>query len=530
MGKLCYAYTSSTSFTVPTDTKCICYISVGGGGGGAYPQQVVGNSPQPGGYTQFSAGGTSFGYAGGGGYGNYSTGGAGGYGTYAYGQTGYMNYSGGGSARAASGYGPFGSGGAGQWRSPNQSAGGGGGGASQTTIARGNSGAIPGQSVSWTVGCGGRQGGTGTCRYGASGAVYMWVCTYDPPIPSISAVPTAFRANGTDGSDGTVDLTWSTSGGESDSEVLERLDLANNVVESYGQVNRNQSTPFVVSPTESSQFRITVSNPAYTRTDSVTVYVYQEPVVTFISDAVDDTIIQGQSVNLTWSVTGDADSIFITPGIGQSVLSSSQQVSPSVTTTYTASASGLGGTGSAELTITVLPPPTISVSGPVNVLWGENIPISIEATNSDGGISYVATYYFTDGTFAIQDSVDIPNSIGDEVNIQAYDVVVNYDSTLPLPLGPSSVEIVFSVDGYGTLSDTDTLTIPIIIDQLPNAIDIPETDDAIKDENPVITPDVEVTSVQIVIDDIDIPVEIKSDYPIQVEIDNDDNFRDVRQI
>ena len=64
MGRICYIYTSSTGYSVPTATKCICYFAVGGGGGGAYPQQVRGLSPQAGGSTSYSAGGP---FAGGGG-------------------------------------------------------------------------------------------------------------------------------------------------------------------------------------------------------------------------------------------------------------------------------------------------------------------------------------------------------------------------------------------------------------------------------------------------------------------------------
>jgi len=355
------------------------------------------------------------------------------------------------------------------------------------------------------------------------------VCTYDPPSPSITATPLAFRRNGSDGSDGTVDLTWSTSGGESTSEILERLDIDGNLEESYGQVNRNQeSPPFVVAPVESSIFRLTTSNPAYTRSDSVTVYVYQEPVVTLITQ--NDTIVRGQSTNISWSVEGDADTFTVSPGIGQSNLSGNQNVSPTVNTIYVGVASGLGGTGSSELEITVLQPPTITAAGPLNVLWGQGIPVSIEATNAPGGISYVATYYYTDGSSAVQPSVDIPNSVGDEVNIQAYTIGINYDDTLPLPLGPESVDLLFTVDGYGDLTATFPLTMPIIIDETPNVIDIPESDDTFKDENPVVTPDVEVTTQQIVVDDIDIPVEIKADYPIQVEIDNGGTYQDVRQI
>jgi len=88
----------------------------------------------------------------------------------------------------------------------------------------------------------------------------------------------------------------------------------------------------------------------------------------------------------------------------------------------------------------------------------------------------------------------------------------------------------FTVDGFGSLTASDTISVPIIIDQLPNTVDIPESDDTFKNQEPVVTPDVEVTTQQIVVDDIDIPVEIKSDYPIQVDIDNSDNWQDVRQI
>jgi hypothetical protein len=43
------------------------------------------------------------------------------------------------------------------------------------------------------------------------------------------------------------------------------------------------------------------------------------------------------------------------------------------------------------------------------------------------------------------------------------------------------------------------------------------------------TPDAIVTSEQIVVEDIDIPVEIKSNYPIQVEVDGG-TFIEVREI
>lgn len=84
--------------------------------------------------------------------------------------------------------------------------------------------------------------------------------------------------------------------------------------------------------------------------------------------------------------------------------------------------------------------------------------------------------------------------------------------------------------GDGNLTDEDYHDVIIYIDRLPDYIEIPESDDKIKGEEPVITPDAEIISEQIVINDIDVPVEIKADYPIQVEINNSALWYDVRQI
>ena len=80
------------------------------------------------------------------------------------------------------------------------------------------------------------------------------------------------------------------------------------------------------------------------------------------------------------------------------------------------------------------------------------------------------------------------------------------------------------------MTDVDVVTVPINIDQTPNAIQIPSSEDKLRDESPVITPDVEVTTDQLLIEEIDIPVEVKSDYPIQVEIENSGTYIEVREI
>lgn len=517
MSTSCYSYASSSTFSVPSAVKCITYIAVAGGGGGARPNNgdpYFGQTPTSGGATY---GGPSGLYAGGGGPGQWYYGGYGGYGNYSYGQTGFYNSSGGNTARARSGYGPYGQGGAGQWRSPTQSYGGGGGGASICTVGRNTSGAIPGQYISFTVGYGGVQGGTGNCRYAFGGAYYITVCNYDRPSASVSASPSAIIR----GQNTTV--SWSTSG-DTDSEILN-----SSIDGSFGQVSRSGS--ITVNPQQTTTYTYTVSNPAYTVSETTTVTVYIPPVVNLTTNAANNTIIQGNSTTLFWSVTGDASSMTITPGIGTAVLNGSQQVSPSVTTTYTATASGLGGTGSAEVTVTVLPPPTIQVAGPISIYYNESpIPVSIDATNVEGGISYVVTKFYGElgnaqGLQTVTSpAVTIPNSIGDSVNI-FYDIPIEYDT-----FGPRRISINFTADGYGSLTATDSLLVNVNIDETPDYIDIPETEDTIRNEEPVVTPDTEVTSEQIVINDIDIPVEIKSDYPIQVEIDNSDTWLNVREL
>ena len=496
------SFTYSSNLILRQDVKSVNYIIVAGGGGGARPNVGFGRSPNNGQDTRLNTTGL---WSQGGRHGNLNSGGSGGYGNYRYGRNGSINYSGGQYQRAASGYGNTGSGGAGQWRSPSLTGGGGGGGASRSTYNRGQNGAIGGQRIYWTIGQGGTQGGNGSRRRGDNGAIYIAQTTYDRPAASISASPTSvIQGNSTT-------LSWSTSG---DVNTVTITDLGN--VSTSGSVN--------LSPQSTTTYTVQASNPAYTTSDAVTVTVLIPPQVNMNFD--NSTIVLGESATLTWSVTGDASTMTISPGIGNTSLAGQQVVTPTSTTVYTGTATGLGGTGSDTAVLTVLPPPTLSVAGPLVVDYEDPMNFSIEATNAPGGISYVYSQVNTDGsTEAVTDPVMIPNSNGDLVNITDFEFTPVYDN-----FGPSSVSITFTANGYGGLLAQEVEVIPITIDQTPNAIDIPSTEDKLRDEEPVITPNVEVTSEQIVVEDIDIPVEIKSDYPIQVEIENSDVWYDVREI
>jgi hypothetical protein len=96
--------------------------------------------------------------------------------------------------------------------------------------------------------------------------------------------------------------------------------------------------------------------------------------------------------------------------------------------------------------------------------------------------------------------------------------------------GPMAIIVTMTANGQGGLIRIRQVTVPVSIDQTPDAIDIPSIEDKLRDEQPVITPDVEVTSEQIVVDDIDIPVEVKSNFPVQVEIDNSNVWYNIREL
>ena len=94
-------------------------------------------------------------------------------------------------------------------------------------------------------------------------------------------------------------------------------------------------------------------------------------------------------------------------------------------------------------------------------------------------------------------------------------------------VGPSHVTITIDVEGYNSLTATAQSTTAIIIDETPN-FSVPESRDKLKDETPVITPESTVTTT-IEVTDIDIPVEIRSNHPIQVEIE-DFGWTDLKEI
>jgi hypothetical protein len=91
----------------------------------------------------------------------------------------------------------------------------------------------------------------------------------------------------------------------------------------------------------------------------------------------------GEFSVLSWNST-HADTCSIEPSIGSVVLNGSTLVSPKESTTFTITASGAGGATSANVTVTVLYPPTVEISvDPETILLGESCTLSWNSTHSD---------------------------------------------------------------------------------------------------------------------------------------------------
>ena len=233
------------------------------------------------------------------------------------------------------------------------------------------------------------------------------------------------------------------------------------------------------------------------------------PSITF--SASPTTINPGSATRLTWQVTGtnpNTISTTINQGLGSVPNSSFIDLYPTVNTTYTLTAVGTGGTNTATVTVNMVQLPSITATGPTQIDWEDtNIPINITATNSTG-ISLLETY---DGV--AKPPVSLPNSSG-SVNWtgnNAYNYVPDWSSPV------ETIQLQFTCGGASAF-----VVMSVGIDKTPDPINIPSnTGD----------PDEEFISplIPVEVDDIDVPVEIKANLPIKVEIDASGTWQDVRQ-
>ena len=290
-----------------------------------------------------------------------------------------------------------------------------------------------------------------------------------------------------------------------------------------------------ITPTSSGSYTLVASGGGQTtstRTISITVYI--PPTISFTS-SLGTTIVAGQSTIIYWTTAGDADTITWTQGdITNTNLNSNSTVSPSDTSTYCAKVSGLGGTSPVTcITITVKQVPTGSLTVPETIDYGVNFNIGYDTQYATNEISIVPTYVYLDGTTVTGTTINRTVASGDELGDPDSDTVRTGVVPITVPwndFGPTQVTFALTATGGGGSAFVSPVSKSVNIDQTPANIVIPESDGLLKDANPVITPDTTVVSEMYLIDDIDIPVEIKASDPIDVNVNGTDNWEDVRQL
>lgn len=544
----------SYSVTIPTDAINVRFTIAAAGGGASYKNgdgffwYNNGGQGRVGEFTIFSRtydytlyfyvgtqGGTGVGTSG------FGNAGGGGWSPIASGGRGYNTGGGGGGASGVydSGLGRYiavvgGGGGAGRFYNQYSAGLGIGGGATDGSISTrngsdaraGNSGGGGGGSTNGVLGSsGGGAPGQGQNGYGGNSAYYFrggisWNSPgygnsgngyyslsfdYGPPrIQYFTISPTKIIRGEN------VDLSWSVVG------AINSVSIA-----TVGNVAFTGN--LTLSPLNDTTYLLTAQGPGGTSTSTKVVDVLIPPEVTITSNVVDNTINKGEIVELTWTTTGDATNATLLPGVGATNINGSATFSPTTTTTYTIAVSGEAGSDSDEITIIVNNPPEVELNGPLRVNYGETVNLSYRGVNVTNTFQLLVRYVYLDGTNTDYELIE-ELATGD---LSQGDLILNpiYNN-----FGPYRIEYLLYAIGDGYLTDQDQFIVDVDIDQTPDVIDIPQTEDKIRDEEPVITPDTEVTTDQIVINDIDIPVEIKAEYPIQVEIDNDGVWRNIREM
>jgi len=232
-------------------------------------------------------------------------------------------------------------------------------------------------------------------------------------------------------------------------------------------------------------------------------------------------IVNGSSSTLTWSYT-NGTSASINQGVGVVTLSpNSKSVTPTIDTIYTLTVTGPGGTVSTPVTVTVNQIPAVTLTTPVDVLYGSQTRIDYTAQSCDISLSITPTYNYDTGS-VIGAAVTIPPSASTITGF--INTVIPYTTS-----GPRSVS--YRIAGVGSGGPAAiTKPINVIIDEQPDLFDIPSSVGLTPNQINVITPDplglIPIPILTIL--GVDIPVEITANAPIQISI-NGGNWLDIRQ-
>ena len=316
----------------------------------------------------------------------------------------------------------------------------------------------------------------------------------------------------------------------------------------FGDVNNMRVTPNVqnttsnfanyvksitVYPASDTEYQLVVNGPAGSTVRSISIDVLVPPTI-IISSSQGPSIITGNCTNLSWNVFGDGNSVSWTQGsITNNNVNSNETVCPNDTTTYCAVASGPGGVSPETcITITVYQIPTASIESPAVVNYNDNFAVEYQTQYANTSITIVPTYTYLDGSVVTGTTINRTPATSAEISGGTSTIANGTGVPITVPynnFGPSQIDFVITASGNGGTA-TDTARTLINIDQTPDNFTIDESDDKLKNEAPVFTPETDILSEMYYIDDIDIPVEVKADYPIKVDINKNDDWKDVRRI
>ena len=352
-------------------------------------------------------------------------------------------------------------------------------------------------------------------NYNPNADVDNGTCTYPTPSITLNFNPTAIKRGQTS------TLSWSVS--NSTSRTL------------TGQGNVGTSGSLNYSPNNTISRTLSATYYGITNaTKTKTLTVYIPPIFDISTNKTE--MMLGETANISWTTSGDGGGLNWTPtltwlsgGLTNLNLTSNSNVSPSDTTVYTGKLSGVGGTDTDSVTVVVYQPVQLSVDPPVNLVYNNQGTINITTKYATESITITPTYNYDFVGSTVGPAVNLP--VNDSAEIGGTQSTATYTTTIPYTdRGPLTVGYVVMATGKLGNFKEQVFNIPIIIDDTPENLNIPESEDLLKDQTPVVSPEVEVLSDLILIDDVDIKVEVKSNYPIQVDLNQSDDWTNIREI
>ena len=293
-----------------------------------------------------------------------------------------------------------------------------------------------------------------------------------------------------------------------------------------------------VSPTGTTTYTLTAIGQAGNDTAQVVLTVYDPVVTNLRADGQNNetSITRGSFANLDWVVSGDANTASINQGIGDVLLVSNQDVNPATTTTYTLSASGPGGSDSDSVIVRVNQPPELSYNPPLQINYGDDLEIDFDYRYATNGVSITASYTQRNPNNGNQvittQNISLPGTASDESGAEVTNTAT---FNIPWTLHGTFAIAFTAVASGGGGSNVQNTSIGVIVDEEPDNINIPDNLEELPLDQVEAPDESLVVSDPIVITDIEVAAEIKSNFPIQVRFDDDDpdienNWYDVRQI